>query len=67
LEKLTGLSQEGLQTAKPPNSIDTAALEKDVAPGARRHTVFLMDMAKAEALNAMGENQAAVQLMGQHI
>jgi hypothetical protein len=67
LEKLTGSSQEGLQTAKPPNSIDTAALEKDVTPGARRHTVFLMDMAKAEALDAMGETEKAVQLVERHV
>jgi hypothetical protein len=38
-----------------------------VAPGARQHTAFLVDMAKAEALDSMGENQAAVAIIDRHL
>jgi hypothetical protein len=49
-----------------PNLIETATLE-EAAPGARQHTAFLVDMAKAEALDAMGENQMALQLIDGHV
>jgi hypothetical protein len=54
LEPQAGSLQEGLPAVKPPNLINTDALEEAVAPAARQHTTFLVDMAKAEALDAMG-------------
>jgi hypothetical protein len=63
----TGSSREDFLAVKPPNPIDTAALEKAVSPGSKQHIGFFVDMAKAEALDAMGENQRAVELMDQHV
>jgi hypothetical protein len=63
----TSLAPEGLEAAKRSSLINTAALDKDVPPGARQHTAFLVDMARAEALDAMGENQAAVSIIERHI
>jgi hypothetical protein len=63
----TGSSQEGLPAIKPPNLIDTAALETAVSPLVRQHSAFLVDMAKAEALDTMGENQMALQLIDGHV
>jgi hypothetical protein len=59
--------RDGLEVAKSPNFIDTSALAEAVAPAARQHTAFLVDMAKAEALDAMGENQMALQLIDGHV
>jgi hypothetical protein len=58
---------EDLEAADLPNSIGIAALEEAVARGARQHTAFLVDMAKAEALDAMGESQMALQLIDWHV
>jgi hypothetical protein len=63
LGQYTGPALEGLEEADLPNSIGIAALEEAVARGARQHTAFLVDMAKAEALDAMGESQMALQLI----
>jgi hypothetical protein len=63
----TSLAPEGLEAAKRSSLINTAALDKDVPPGARQHTAFLVDMARAEALDVMGENQAAVSIIERHI
>jgi hypothetical protein len=55
------------QETRLPNLIEIAALLEAVAPVARQHTAFLVDMAKAEVLDAMGENYAAVGLLDQHM
>jgi hypothetical protein len=60
-------ASEGLEPAKPPNFVDIAALEEAVAPAARQHMAFLVDMARAETLDAMGENRAAVDIMERYI
>jgi hypothetical protein len=62
----TGSPQEGLP-AKPPNLIDIAALEKAMSPGARQHSAFLVDMAKAEALDALGDHLEAVTLIDRFV
>jgi len=62
-----GSSQEGLPAVKPSNLIETTSLEERVAPAARQHTTFLVDMAKAEVLDALGENQAAVTVIDRHV
>jgi hypothetical protein len=63
----TGQAPESLSEASSPNLIDTVALEKSVVPAARRHTAFLVDMARAEALDAMGESHAAMAMVDRHI
>ncbi|HZA25841.1 MAG TPA: hypothetical protein VFA32_25140 [Dehalococcoidia bacterium] len=63
----TGPAPEGLESANPPSFIDNAALKEAVAPAARQHTTFLVDMAKAEALDAMGESQTAMELIDGHV
>jgi hypothetical protein len=67
LGQYTGPAPEGLEAANPPSFIGIAALEEAVAPAARQHTAFLVDMAKAEALDTMGENQMALQLIDGHV
>jgi hypothetical protein len=47
--------------------VDIAALKEAVAPAARQHTAFLADMARAEALDAMGEDHAAVAIIERHV
>jgi hypothetical protein len=49
------------------NGANIAALEESTAPAARQHTVFLVDMAGAEALESMGENQKALDLIDRHV
>jgi hypothetical protein len=63
----TNSAPEGLPTVESSNFIDTAALEEAVAPGARQHTAFLVDMGRAEALDLMGEIEKAVQLVERHV
>jgi hypothetical protein len=63
----TILTPEGLAGVEPSNFIDTAVLVEAVTPAARQHTAFLVDMAKAEALDVLGENQAAVTVMERHV
>jgi hypothetical protein len=38
-----------------------------VAPAARQQAAFLVDMARAEALDALGENKAAVGIVKRHL
>jgi hypothetical protein len=63
----TGPAPKGLPEVNPPDFINTADLEEAVAPGVRQHIASLVDMAKAEALDAMGENQAAVAVIDRHV
>jgi hypothetical protein len=58
----TGTSA-GIEASRPPNFINIAVLKEALTPAARQHTAFLVDIAKAEALDDMGENQAAVEIM----
>jgi hypothetical protein len=50
----TSPALEGLEGASSPNLIDTLALEEAMVPAARQHTSFLIGMARAEALDAVG-------------
>jgi hypothetical protein len=67
LGQASGPAPEGLGAAKPPNFIDTPILEKDAILAARPHTAFLVDMARAEALDAMGETEKATRLVNRYI
>lgn len=49
--------------AKAPNPIAIAVLKEAVALAARQHTAFLVDMARAGALDALGDNRAAVAIV----
>jgi hypothetical protein len=63
----TGSAQESQDAANPPNFIDSAALEKEVSQAAGQHAAFLVDMARAEALDAFGENKPALAIVERHI
>src|ERR671918_2433666 len=63
----TGQAPESLSETSSPNLIDTVALEKAVVPAARQHAAFLVDMARAEVLDSMGENQKALDLIDRHV
>jgi hypothetical protein len=67
LGQCTSPAPEGLEAANPPRFIDIAALEEAVAPAARQNTSFLVDMAKAKALDALGENRQAVEIVERHV
>jgi hypothetical protein len=58
---------ESLGEANRPRHIDIFALKEAVAPTARQHTAFLVDMARAETLDAVGENKAAVAIVDRHV
>jgi hypothetical protein len=47
--------------------VDVVAVEARAGTVGTAQAAFLVDMARAEALDAMGENQAAIQSMGRHI
>jgi hypothetical protein len=47
--------------------VDVASVEARAGTVGTAQAAFLVDMARAEALDAMGENQAAIQSMGRHI
>ena len=62
-----GPAPEGLTAVSLTSFINTATLEKAVAPAARQHTAFLVDMAKAEALDALGDHREAVTLIDRYV
>jgi hypothetical protein len=62
-----GIAPDGMATAASPTVVDNVALKEAVAPRARQHTGFLVDMARAEALDALGENRAAVVVVERHV
>jgi hypothetical protein len=47
--------------------VDVAAVEARAGTVGTAQAAFVVDMARAEALDALGENLAAIQLMGRHI
>jgi len=50
-----------------PASHDLKALEQRAGKQARLQIDYLMDMAKVEALDALGENRKAVELLDRHV
>jgi hypothetical protein len=66
MEVLVEIFNEDLAPRKG-DRVDVAAVEARAETVGTAQAAFLVDMARAEALDAMGENQAAVQLMGRHI
>jgi hypothetical protein len=63
----SGAGPDGQEATESPNVIDITALKEAVAPAARQHAAFQVDMARAEALDAMGENRAAVSIVERHV
>jgi hypothetical protein len=47
--------------------INIEALRQDAVKVAVERVSYIVDMAKAEALDAMGENRAAVELIERHL
>ena len=64
LEKL--LSEMGDGQDASPLTIDLAGLIENVEGAAREQAAYLVDMAKAEALDLFGEKRAAFELMDRH-
>jgi hypothetical protein len=49
------------------NKINTDTLHQDADKTFTGRVSYLVDMAKAEALDSMGENRAAVELIERHL
>jgi len=47
--------------------IETEALKADIDKEATERTSYLVDMAKAETLEAMGDNQGGLELVERHV
>jgi hypothetical protein len=52
---------------KPEDTIDMEAFRHGAGNAAVQQTSYLVDMAKAEALDAMGETQASLELAEQYL
>jgi hypothetical protein len=63
----TGMAPDEMEATESPTAIEIAALKEAEAPAAQQHTAFLVDMARADALDALGENKAAVAIVDRHI
>jgi hypothetical protein len=63
----TGTPPDDLEATESPTVVDIVALKEAVAPAALQHTAFLVDMARAEALDALGENRASVAIVERHV
>ncbi|MFQ6026543.1 MAG: hypothetical protein ACE5Q6_03390 [Dehalococcoidia bacterium] len=50
-----------------PFSLDLSPLEKLAGKVTAHQVTYLMDMAKVEALDTMGENRKAVELLDRHV
>ena len=68
LDRLATLSAEG-ESGKPdePYCLDLSPLDKLTGMVASHQVAYLVDMAKVEALDTMGENRKAVELLDRHI
>ena len=65
IERLESLLVEDGQSASP-LSIDRTGLVKAVPGAAKEQVAYLVDMAKAEALDLLGESRQAVELVDRH-
>jgi hypothetical protein len=60
-------SLENPQKAPHQHLINTSAQRMEAMPVAQRQMVFLVDLSRAEALDAMGESQNALELIDRHV
>jgi hypothetical protein len=63
----TGPAPECLPAVERSAFIDTATLEVAVVPAARHLHTFLVNIARAEALDSMGDNREAVTLIDRYV
>ena len=68
MDRLATLLSES-KSVKPgkPFSLDLSPLEKSTRKAASHQVAYLVDMAKVEALDTMGENRKAVALLDRHV
>ena len=50
-----------------PLTIDLAGLVESVRGGAREQVSYMVDMAKSDALDLLGENRQAMELVDRHV
>ena len=65
LEKLLGETRDGRQPSQ--LKIDLAELIESVEGAAQEQVSYLVDMAKADALDLLGENRQALKLVDRHV
>ena len=68
LDRLIALRPEGdSQKLLDPLSLNVSTLDKLTEKPAKNETAYLVDMARVEALDTMGENEKAVELLDRHV
>jgi hypothetical protein len=65
-EELVALFNDEV-AGKPEDKMDLKACRQGAGKAAVQQISYLVDMAKAEALDAMGENQTAMELAERHL
>ena len=65
VEKILGETRDGHQPSR--LTIDMAALIESVQGSAKEQVAYLVDMAKADALDVLGETRQALDLMERHV
>jgi len=65
LEKL--LNETGNGKDAPPLTINLAGLIEDTQVAAKEQVAYMVDMAKADALDVLGETRQALELMDRHV
>ena len=65
LERL--LIETGDGQDESPLTIDLAGLIENAQSAAREHVAYIVDMAKADALDLLGETRQAFELMDRHV
>ena len=61
------LPEEDSQKSVEPFSLDVSTLDALTEKPAKHEVAYLVDMAKVEALDTMGENRKAVELLERHV
>ena len=68
LDRLKAILAEGdPQKSVEPFSLDVSTLDELTEKPAKHEAGYLVDMARVEALDTMGENQKAVELLDRHV
>ena len=63
----TRVPESGSQKTDEPFYLDASTLKKLAGNPAKYQTAYLVDMARVEALDTMGENRKAVELLDRHV
>ena len=67
LDRLASLVPNDSQGLDEPFTLDSSVLRKLAGKPANHQAAYLVDLAKVEALDTVGENQKAVELLDQHV